>query len=63
MATTAKEEALRLIETQPENATWEQLSYILYVRAEIEAGLRSRGEGPMVSNNEIRAKYGLKPLP
>ncbi|MCZ7578485.1 MAG: hypothetical protein M5U18_16125 [Dehalococcoidia bacterium] len=63
MATTVKKEALRLIESQPENATWEQLSYVLYVRAEIEAGLRSRDEEPMISNNEIRAKYGLKPLP
>jgi hypothetical protein len=63
MATTVKEEAHKLIESLPDDATWEELSYILYVRAEIEAGLRSRDEGPMISNDAVRARYGLKPLP
>lgn len=63
MATTVKDEAHKLIESLPDDATWEDFKYAMYVRAEIEAGLRSRDEEPMISNNEIRAKYGLKPLP
>ncbi|NJD63772.1 MAG: hypothetical protein FIB00_00765 [Chloroflexi bacterium] len=63
MATTVKDEAHKLIESLPDDATWEDFKYAMYVRAEIEAGLRSRDEAPMISNNEIRAKYGLKPLP
>lgn len=63
MATTLKDEAHKLIESLPDNATWEDFKYAMYVRAEIEAGIRSRDDGPMINNNDVRAKYGLKPLP
>ena len=63
MHTTVKEEARKLIDSLPDDATWADLQYVMYVRAEIEAGLRSREEGPMVTNNDVRARFGLKPLP
>jgi hypothetical protein len=34
-----KQEALKLVESLPENATWEDLMYEIYVRQAIEAGL------------------------
>lgn len=62
MAITLKEQAHELIESLPEDATWEDFKYAIYVRAEIEASVRSRDEGPMVANNEARARFGLKTL-
>jgi hypothetical protein len=34
-----REEAMRLIERLPEDMTWEDLMYEIYVRQSIEAGL------------------------
>jgi hypothetical protein len=38
---TLKEEALRIIEALPDDATWEDLQYEVYVRQSIEAGLKA----------------------
>ncbi|MGE3074009.1 MAG: hypothetical protein AB7N24_12190 [Dehalococcoidia bacterium] len=57
-----KEELHRLIDSLPEGATLEDLRYALYVREQIEAGMRSRNEKPLISNDELRARYGLEPL-
>ncbi len=62
MPTTVKDEARKIVDALPEDATWADLSYLVYVRAEIEAGLRSRDQGSLTSNDEVRARYGLKPL-
>ena len=43
-----KEDALRLVQQLPANATWEDLQYEIYVRQAIEAGLRDSGEGRTV---------------
>jgi hypothetical protein len=37
---TAKEEIRRLIETLPDDATWEDVQYSIYVRERIERGRR-----------------------
>lgn len=57
-----KEEIHRLIDSLPEDATLGDLRYVLYVREQIEAGRRSRDEKPMLSNNEVRTRFGLEPL-
>lgn len=45
---TVKEEARRLVEGLPEDATWEDLQYAIYVRQAIEAGLKDSREGRTV---------------
>lgn len=57
--TTIKEEARRLIERLPEDATWEDLQYEIYVRQAIEAGLKDSREGRTVSLEEARRRFGL----
>ena len=52
----------RLIDSLPDEATMEDLRYLLYVRSEIEKGRRSAREGIGASVNEVRWKYGLEPL-
>jgi hypothetical protein len=54
-----KEEALRLVEKLPEDATWEDLQYEIYVRQAIEAGLKDSHEGRTVPLSEARRRFGL----
>ena len=54
-----KEEAQRLVEALPENATWEDLMYRIYVRQAIEAGLQDSRAGRTVEVAEVRARFGL----
>jgi endonuclease V-like protein UPF0215 family len=55
-----KEEAMRLIEKLPENMTWDDLMYEIYVRQSIEAGLADSEAGRVVDVTEVRAKFGLE---
>ncbi len=54
-----KEEAHRLIEELPEDATWDDLMYRIYVRQAIEAGLEDSQSGRTVEVDEVRARFGL----
>jgi predicted transcriptional regulator len=56
---TVKKKAQRLIEDLPEDATWDDLMYSIYVRQAIEAGLRDSDAGRVVSVEEVRARFGL----
>jgi predicted transcriptional regulator len=53
-----KEEARRIIEGLPPNATWEDLQYEIFVRQKIEAGLADSREGRIVSQAEVRGRFG-----
>lgn len=54
-----KEELLRLVESLPEDATWEDLKYLVYVREQVEAGRRSAREGRLLTTEEVFDKYDL----
>ena len=54
-----KEEAHKLIEQMPQNATWEDLMHRIYVRETIERGLADSRAGRTTDVKEVRAKYGL----
>jgi predicted transcriptional regulator len=56
---TVKKEAKRLVNELPDDATWDDLMYRIYVRQSIEAGLRDADAGRVVSVEEIRARFGL----
>ena len=56
---TVKNEAKRLVEELPDDATWDDLMYRIYVRQSIEAGLRDSDAGRVVSVDEVRARFGL----
>lgn len=62
--TNVKEEARRLVERLPENATWEDIQYEIYVRQAIEAGLKDSREGRTVPIAEAQRRFDLgSPLP
>lgn len=58
IATSVKEEAKRLIEELPDNASWEDLMYQIHVRQAVETGLRDVAEGRMVPDDEARRQLG-----
>lgn len=60
MTTTVKEEAKRLVEELPEEATWNDLMYEIYVRQQIEEGIKAADEGRVLSHEEVRQRFGVK---
>jgi len=54
-----KDEAHKLIDQLPTNATWDDLIHEIYVREAIERGLADSKAGRIKNVNDIRAKYGL----
>ena len=57
--TNIKQEAHRLVEKLPEDATWDDLMYEIYVRQAIEAGLADSEAGRTLDVKDVRAKFGL----
>jgi hypothetical protein len=55
-----KEEAKRLIESLPENMSWDDLMHEIYVRQSIEAGLADSVAGRVTDVAEVRNKFGLE---
>jgi hypothetical protein len=54
-----KEEARRLVEELPEETTWDELMYRIYVRQSIESGLEDSRQGCTVDVDSVRAEFGL----
>lgn len=54
-----KEQAKRLVEDLPEDASWDDLMYRIYVRQAIEAGLQDSQAGRTLDVKDVRARFGL----
>ena len=54
---TIKEEARKIIDHLPDEATWDDLMYELYVRQKIEAGLRAADEGRVISHEQVKQRF------
>ncbi len=54
-----KEDAHKLVDQLPPNATWDDLMHEIYVRETIEKGLDDSRSGRTKAVSEIRKKYGL----
>lgn len=54
-----KKQAQVILDKLPENATWDDLMYEIYVHKSIESGLRDSKEGRIIKVKDIRAKFGL----
>lgn len=48
-----------LVDDLPNDATWEDVMYRLYVREAIESGRRDAAEGRVVDVAEVRRRFGL----
>ena len=58
-AVNLKDEARRLIERLPDDATWDDLMHEIYVRQAIEAGLEDSRADKLTSVEDVRARFGL----
>ena len=54
-----KEEAHKLVDRLPSNATWDDLMHDIYVREAIDRGLTDSRAGRTKSVKDVRAKFGL----
>ena len=54
-----KDEAHKLIERMPQNATWDDHMREIYVREVIEQGLSDSNKGRTKHVIQVHAKYGL----
>jgi predicted transcriptional regulator len=52
----AKDAARQIIEHLPEQATWDDIMYELYVKQKIEEGLADIEAGRAVSHEEVKAE-------
>ena len=52
-----KEEARRLIDKLPEQATWDDIMYEFYVKKKLELALKSADEGRIVSHEEVKKRF------
>lgn len=54
-----KEEAVKLIESLPDDATWEDLTRLMLERQMIEEGIADLEAGRVWTSDEIREKLGM----
>ncbi len=52
-----KEEARRLIDKLPEQATWDDIMYEFYVKKKLALALKSADEGRVVSHEEVKKRF------
>jgi predicted transcriptional regulator len=60
MKTQVKTEAARLVAQLPEDATWEDLQYAIYVQQAIEVGIKDAKEGRVYATEEVRKRLDLR---
>ncbi len=58
-ASEIKDTAHRLIDTLPDDTSWEKLLYTLQVRHDIETGLKDSEAGYVTESSELRRQLGL----
>ena len=56
-----KEEARRIVDELPEDASWDDLMYRIYVRQAIDAGWKDSEAERTLDVKAVRAKFGLAP--
>jgi tetraacyldisaccharide-1-P 4'-kinase len=55
-----KDEARQMLEKLPEDATWDDLMYEIYVKKKVADGQEAAGNGRLVPHGEARERLGKK---
>jgi len=55
-----KREAQRLVEQLPEQASWDDLMYEIYVRQAVERGIAAADAGKVVSHDDAMRRLGSR---
>ena len=56
---TAKDEAIKLITRLPEEVSWDDIMYRIYVKRKIEEGVMAADEGRTISHEEVKELFGI----
>ncbi len=59
MPTNVKHESEQLVRALPEQASWDDLMYEIYVRQQVENGLRAADEGRVLTHDEVKRRFAL----
>ena len=54
---TIKEEAQKLLNKLPDEATWDDLMYEIYVRKKIDAGIKAGDAGKLISHDQVKRRF------
>ena len=52
-----KEDAVNLIRSLPDNCSWDDIIYEMYVKKKIEEGLKAADEGRVISHEEVKKRF------
>jgi len=52
----AKEAAIKIITNLPDQATWDDIMYQLYVKKKIECSLKAAEDGKVYSHEEVKKR-------
>jgi predicted transcriptional regulator len=51
-----KEEAKKILDCLPEEASWDDVMYEMYARKKIDEGLNAADEGRLISHDEVKKR-------
>ena len=54
---TVKDAALEIMKSLPDECTWDEVMYRIYVRQKIEAGIQAVDEGRLIPHEEIVQEF------
>ena len=57
LMSTAKDEAIKIISKLPEEASWDEIMYKIYVTRKIEEGLKAADEGRTTSHDDVKEMF------
>lgn len=60
MPAAVKDELGKLADKLPEGATWDDVMYEIYVRMEIQEGLRAAEAGRVISHEEVKKRFAVE---
>jgi len=53
---TAKDEIRKMLDTLPDDASWEDVQYSIYVRERIERGLSEAAQNKLIDQEEVESR-------
>ena len=55
--TPAKEQAMSVIQSLPDDCTYDDIMYELYVRKKVEEGIKDADEGRTIPHEEVKKRF------
>jgi len=52
-----KEEAMKLIDSLPEETSWDDIIYQMYVRRKIQGGIEAAEQGRVVAHDQVKKQF------